>query len=407
MISLTSTTSTLPSTQNTVQTTGPGNSDNAESAALSKIPSLPFPLTPVGSEGTSEQQKSDGNALGETNSAGTAFTSGGSQVLTTDLWSGNGGGGTPSNSVGLTTASASTSRSPQDPKQTNGPAKNIGSENSGLASDSQPTPAPNPNGTSTSTEPGTITSPTGKPTWSHSSKGRAGAIIGGVIGGAVFALLSILLGVCLLRRRKVPLWERFDPFPRHGNYKADDHTDVIEPEARFLDAGVGVQSPTRESLIHSTTHDHSNDEPRSSSYDNTSVRAVLPSRTSADTDDEEEKYTQVAKRIPRGRTRQTPPVVHTEYTLDDPFSDGSPVHFVQSSSPSFAFPAIDSGLSSMLVDGTYSQYQASHGRNTTSGTEWEAERTGLYAEIEQLRSECTRLESIAGLPPPAYECSVR
>ncbi|KAK7472176.1 hypothetical protein VKT23_000298 [Stygiomarasmius scandens] len=412
----------IQSTISPTQTINPDNHDDSESTNSDKPPALPTSTSAapeeVSATGTSEQQEQGGNALSGTTLAEIeTSTSEESQLPTTDLSSGNGSGETPSNSVGPITASGTSG----GPKQTNDPAGNIGTANSGLTSGSQSTPVINPNGTSTGTESGTITSPTGKSAWSHSSKSRAGAIIGGAIGGAAFALLLISLGVCLLRRRKAP-WERLDPFPRHGNSKADDYStsllkvlmstltyaakaDVIEPEARFLDAGVRVQSPTRESLIHATTHDDSNDEPGSSNYDNTSVRAVLPSRTSGDTDDGEEKYIQVVKRIPRGRTRPTPPVVHTEYTLDqDPFSDGSPVHFLQSSSPSFAFPAIDSGLSSMLVDGTY---QASCGRNDTSGTEWEAERTGLHAEIEQLRSQCARLESIAGLPPPTYERSVR
>jgi len=100
----------IQSTISPTQTINPDNHDDSESTNSDKPPALPTPTSAapeeVSATGTSEQQEQGGNApSGTTLAEIETSTSEESQLPTTDLSSGNGSGGTPSNSVGPTTAS--------------------------------------------------------------------------------------------------------------------------------------------------------------------------------------------------------------------------------------------------------------------------------------------------------------
>ncbi|THU90657.1 hypothetical protein K435DRAFT_968566 [Dendrothele bispora CBS 962.96] len=348
----------------------------------------------------------------------------------------------PDGSTSTVTLSGSIadSRSPesvQNPGQTGdsswpttGTGPNIGSS---------PTSPSNPDGSSVANTDSPNPSPS-SPTADDSrtpnpQKQQVGAIVGGLVGAFVVLLFAILTALRCIRGRRTPRWKRLDPF--YGQEEegfatrefSDDAPLRRSSESSFLGGdsspGLGASRPSvmRESLIPSRSEaaDHDNmeqddeDDEDGSFRDSTSIRAVLPSRsswsqasgdfgTNGSVAKEEDKTPRFA-RIPRGRSRPLP----SPPTDSDPFSDSHMVTdtvYVPTSSFSFDFPAVSSGTSSVLIPSQYHQVPStstdSQDRSVAEVPNWEVERTGLQAEIKHLRSECARLERAAGLPPPAY-----
>ncbi|THU96013.1 hypothetical protein K435DRAFT_894268 [Dendrothele bispora CBS 962.96] len=251
-----------------------------------------------------------------------------------------------------------------------------------------------------------------------------GPIIGGGLGGAFVILMFLLVGVCLIRRRRHggQQWKIPDPFLVVHNFEAEEPGDNAALERHFetgflgrgRSSGLGAspmtqspldvgQSPTREPQSIPTPSQsviHDDVEQDGEGRDSTSIRAVLPSRTSQsqasddiekDGDDaikEKQKVPQVA-RIPRARTRLPPPPVVDR----NPFSDSNMVtDTIYVPTSSFDYQTI----------GYISSTNTSDRDRSVAGGDWEVERIGLRAEIEYLRSEYARLERVVNLPPPAY-----
>jgi hypothetical protein len=213
---------------------------------------------------------------------------------------------------------------------------------------------------------------------------------------------------------------------------------MTQRQSQFLSSAPRPQSPLLKSGGELDTEAQYDDHDDDGSLDGRSVEAVIPSslslsRPSAEMDSESTNLRGEPKRVDSsntgGRRRPTPPVPASDgpfLTLDDdPFradsfrlydGDGPdnslmmgflPVR--QESRPTMA----SMSPSPSDIDRDFGYYSSSGqtglsrlNRYAIYGSEqWQVERRGLRAEIQQLRSECARLENIAG-PPPAYDIDI-
>ncbi|KAF5354374.1 hypothetical protein D9758_010778 [Tetrapyrgos nigripes] len=182
---------------------------------------------------------------------------------------------------------------------------------------------------------------------------KIGLIIGATLGGVAVLFLVSLLGVCYIRKRRTPVWKRIDPF----DY--DIHNKSLEFDVRNHSLRAGSHPRLFKSMLNRGNHDR---------CEHTATHAVNSPRR---------------------------PLIAATGPQDYDHNDG----------------AVDSDVT--LVEGfipSPTVTSPSQPRSTEVDPEFPnrytvTERTGLHAEIRQLRSNCARLEAIAGLagPPPAYE----